>query len=76
MLIEFHGIQHFLPVDYFGGEKKLKYTQRNDKIKQSFCQQHNLPLLILDYTQSDSQMQECMEKFFWGGCTSMAEMII
>ncbi len=66
MLIEFNGIQHFQSVEHFGGEKSLKSRQRNDKIKQSFCLKHNIPFLVLDYTQNDLQMDESMQTFIYG----------
>lgn len=51
-LIEFDGIQHFKP--FFKStnpEAELKYTQINDKIKNNYALQHNLPLVRIPYTE-------------------------
>lgn len=37
MCIEYDGIQHFIAIDYFGGQKSLEYNQRIDKMKSDFC---------------------------------------
>ena len=50
LIIEFDGEQHFKPMGYFGGEKKLLYTQQNDKIKNEYCQNNNIRLIRISYT--------------------------
>ena len=49
--IEYDGEQHYKPIDYFGGEKKFKQTQRRDSIKTKYCFDHNIPLLRIRYDQ-------------------------
>ncbi len=49
--IEFDGEQHFNSVEYFGGEKKLKYIQRNDEIKNTFCKNNDIKLIRIPYTE-------------------------
>lgn len=46
-VIEFHGIQHFEPVAYFGGEEGFKLTQERDKIKKDYCVSHGINLIEL-----------------------------
>ena len=41
MCIEFDGIQHFKPIEYWGGIEKLKTTQKHDKIKNRYCNLEN-----------------------------------
>lgn len=50
MLIEFDGIQHFVPVERFSGLKTFKQTQWNDKIKNEFCNNNNIKLIRIKYT--------------------------
>lgn len=50
-LIEYDGIQHFQPVDYFGGEKNFNYLQECDKVKNQYCKEHNIPLIRIPYTK-------------------------
>lgn len=48
-LIEYQGIQHYEPNDYYGGEKEFKIRQRNDNIKREYCKKNNIPLLEIPY---------------------------
>ena len=43
--IECQGRQHFLEIDFFGGEKGLKETIKRDKIKKELCEKNNIKLL-------------------------------
>lgn len=43
--IEFDGIQHFKPIEYWGGVKTLKYIQKHDKIKNEYCLKNNIRLI-------------------------------
>lgn len=52
-LIEVQGIQHFEPVEYFGGEAAFAVLQQNDKLKTSYCIKNSLPLLVLDFAHVD-----------------------
>jgi hypothetical protein len=49
LLIEFHGIQHFVPVEFYGGEEAMKQTQKRDKIKMDYCEKNNIPLVEITY---------------------------
>jgi hypothetical protein len=48
--IEFDGMQHFKPSEHFGGEDYLEYLQNNDKIKNEWCKENNIPLIRIPYT--------------------------
>lgn len=50
VLIECQGLQHYKPVDYFGGEKQFKIQQQNDLLKLNYAIRHDLPLLYIPYT--------------------------
>lgn len=43
--IEFDGLQHHKPVEYFGGEKSFQNTKKRDKIKNDWCKNNNIKLL-------------------------------
>lgn len=49
LVIEFDGIQHFEPVEQFGGEKMLIETQKRDKKKEELCQEHGVEVLRIPY---------------------------
>lgn len=58
-LIEFHGIQHYKPVDFAGkgiewAKSEFKKRQINDKIKLKYCQDNNIPLLVIPYWEFDN----------------------
>ena len=43
--IECQGIQHFQPVEFWGGEEGLRNTQERDQAKRLLCEQHGIRLL-------------------------------
>lgn len=49
-LIEYDGVQHFIAVEQWGDEGKLEITQERDRRKNEYCQQHQIPLLRIPYT--------------------------
>ena len=60
--IEYDGIQHFEPIDYFGGQESLEYTQKHDKIKTEYCQNNNIKLLRIPYFKN---IEEELNNFFF-----------
>lgn len=52
ILIEYDGQHHFEPIKGWGGEEKFKLTQENDKIKNKYCEEKNIKLLRIPYTNS------------------------
>ena len=52
-LIEWDGIQHFKPYDYYGGMEKYLDVVHKDSIKNSYCLRKNIPLLRLKYDDTD-----------------------
>lgn len=53
-LIEFDGLQHDLPVKYFGGEEKFLKQKENDRRKNVYAQSHNIPLVRIPYSKRDT----------------------
>lgn len=49
-LIEYQGIQHYLPKEKFGGMAGLVKQQYNDMQKRVYCQKHGINLVIIPYT--------------------------
>lgn len=50
LCIEFNGIQHYQPSEYTERRYKFSSTTENDIIKQKFCAENNIKLLIIKYT--------------------------
>lgn len=47
--IEYNGIQHYKPVDKFGGEESFIIQQKCDKIKKDFCCINSINLIIIKF---------------------------
>lgn len=47
-LIEYNGQQHYQPINFFGGEENLNRQIENDRKKEEYCKNNNIPLLILN----------------------------
>lgn len=52
-LIEYEGIQHYEPVERFGGEEYLKIIQKHDRIKRDYCKSRNIPLIEIPYWEEN-----------------------
>lgn len=51
MLIEFDGLQHYQPIEYFGGVKKFEETKKHDNIKNTYCKNNDIKLIRIPYTE-------------------------
>lgn len=49
-LIECQGIQHYKPVEEFGGQSAFEVQVQNDSIKRKYVEKHNLILIEIPYT--------------------------
>ena len=47
--IEYQGIQHYLPVDFFGGQEALTQRQELDLIKRQLCEENDVRLIEWPY---------------------------
>lgn len=47
--IEYDGIQHFKPINIFGGLNGFILTKNNDEIKTSYCKENNIKLIRISY---------------------------
>ena len=52
-LIEYQGIQHYLPKSKFGGFSGLRKQQYNDLMKREYCRKHNIILIAIPYTDEN-----------------------
>lgn len=51
ILIEYQGMQHYQPVDYFGGEAQFKTQQKHDKMKSDYAKGNSYKLIAVPYTE-------------------------
>ena len=48
--IEYQGIQHYTPVDHFGGAATFNKRKEYDQLKVSYCKEKKLRLITIPYT--------------------------
>lgn len=62
--IEYQGIQHYHPVDFFGGEEALVKRQELDQIKRKLCEENDVYLIEWPYSvaPSDKNIKEMIQK--------------
>jgi len=51
LAIEYDGIQHFKPINYFGGQKAFESQTKRDNQKDEYCKKNNIHLLRIPYNQ-------------------------
>jgi hypothetical protein len=51
LIIEFDGIQHEKPIEFFGGIKYFNKLKRNDEIKNNYCEENNIELMRIKYNE-------------------------
>lgn len=50
-IIEYNGIQHYQPVEHFGGQEEFQKRQLYDKIKTKWCQNNKIKEIIIKYNE-------------------------
>lgn len=51
ILIEYQGIQHYQPIDYFGGDNQFTIQQKHDQMKLDYAKEHGYNLIAVPYTE-------------------------
>ena len=51
--IEFDGIQHYKPIEYFGGLERFEYMKKCDNIKNLYCLENKIKLIRISYLDVD-----------------------
>lgn len=49
-VIEYNGIQHYQPVEFFNGQLGFEKQQMRDQLKIQYCKENNINLIIIPYT--------------------------
>lgn len=63
-IIEYNGIQHYQPVEFFGGEEHFNNYQipRDNQVKE-YCKNNSINLIIIKYTLKDNEIKEIILDF-------------
>ena len=49
LAIECQGIQHFEPIEFFGGNKAFEYRKKLDENKLNLCSENNVEMFYINY---------------------------
>lgn len=62
--IEYQGIQHYLPVEFFGGEEALAQRQDLDRVKKELCTANSVRLIEWPYSvdPTDKNVKELLSE--------------
>lgn len=55
--VEYQGVQHFKPIDYFGGEAGLEKTKERDRRKWDLSKENGIRIIYLHYNEQISRDQ-------------------
>lgn len=64
-LIEYQGETHFHATGGWNTEEKLQKQQERDEIKRNYCNQHNIKLIEIPYTDYDILNKEYLRKVIY-----------
>ena len=53
LFIEYNGIQHYKPVERFGGQLVFEHQQKRDQYIRKYCKENNIKLLEISYDNSN-----------------------
>jgi hypothetical protein len=60
--IECQGIQHFKPIEFFGGKKTFEYRKKLDENKLKLCNENNIDLFYINYNDNlENKIKELIE---------------
>ena len=51
--VEHQGIQHYEPIEFFGGEESFQHLRQRDEMKRQLLEQHRVSVLYIRYDEVD-----------------------
>ena len=54
VLVECQGLQHYKPIDYFGGLSKFNVQVEHDRLKREYARKQNIRLIVIDCSKNIS----------------------
>ena len=60
LYIEFNGLQHYVPVEHFGGELKFQWQQKRDNYVRNYCKDK---LLEIKFTENKNKIYNLIDEF-------------
>jgi very-short-patch-repair endonuclease len=62
LVIEFDGIQHFQPVNFWGGKDSFESQKVRDEIKNQFCKDMGINIIRIPYTMKNNDVESFIKK--------------
>jgi len=53
LCVEYDGIQHFKPIDHWGGIEEFNKIKKRDHLKNAYCRDNNINLLRINYKEKN-----------------------
>lgn len=63
LCIEYDGLQHFEPIEFWGGVENLEYIKKHDQIKTNYCKDNDIKLIRIKYNRKLSPI-DILEKIY------------
>lgn len=60
--IEFNGIQHYKPIEVFGGQEAYELNVKRDIIKKSFCDEQGIKLIVIKQDRKHIDTSDVLEQ--------------
>ena len=59
--VEYNGIQHYIPIEHFGGKLDFESTLKRDELKRQKCKENNCTLFEVKYDYTEKDYQKLVE---------------
>lgn len=60
-ILEYDGESHFEPIEFFGGEKRYRYIQECDSIKDKYCKHNGINLIRIPYIKTNEEIVQIIK---------------
>ena len=64
LLIEYDGLQHFKPIDYFGGKKAYNNQVKLDNLKNEFASKNGIKLIRIKFVKNEHELLVKLNSMF------------
>lgn len=62
-IIEYNGMQHYVPVKHFGGEFKFEQQTKRDKLLRDYCRNNHINFLEIRYDEPQNNIIKLIKTF-------------
>ena len=64
-IIEYNGIQHYRPVERFGGEKTFKHQLERDQALKDYCKYNDINYIEIKYTLKPDEIIAILDNILY-----------